>query len=97
MFIQMGVTVKLYDVPLCMFGESFINEMQSKFNKKNSLIIGEKYCCSVEGNYKKVNYDEAPDYNNSCRCCSMKSICTMVLKRYSVLAINNNVSYLDTE
>lgn len=95
--LQMGITVKLYDIPLCMFSKSFVERIMGCYIKSESVEVNDRYCCSVGGKYRKVKYNEPPNYSSLCSDCKMNSICSMVLKRYSVLAINSRFCYLDTE
>ena len=95
--ITMGKNVKIYDIPLCKFSTNMIESINKKFNSKLSITFSQKFCCSSKGEYKEVFYNSIPNYSPNCTKCKLNTICTMVLKRYNVLCLSNQNSYLDTE
>ena len=76
---------------------SAIEYIDNTFNGELSISFKKKICCSATGEHKEVSYNSIPDYYSNCIECELNMICTMVLKRYNVLCISNNYSYLDTE
>lgn len=95
--LSIGKVVKIYDIPLCKFSSDMIEYIDNTFNEELSISFKKKICCSATGEHKEVSYNSIPDYYSNCIECELNMICTMVLKRYNVLCISNNYSYLDTE
>lgn len=95
--LSIGKNIKIYDIPLCKFSPDMIEYINKTFNEELSISFNKKICCSATGEYKEVSYNSIPNYYSNCIKCGLNMICAMVLKRYNVLCISNNYSYLDTE
>lgn len=96
MLLDMGKTVRFYDLPVCMMSK----ELQKRL--KQCCVVEHHFdtqviCCSSEHRYKLFPFAQSTDILEACKKCQLQSICSMIMKNYFCPAVNGNIINRSTE